>query len=121
MGLCLGDGMPSDTVLKCQKYYKQILQVNLGIRWLSLDILEIANGVGLSYLVCAVNKPPEADTSLCLSQVSVEKVGTKGWLASLLSVVLPSAEETQVGRVWIIEPQKILTFGLAVTPFFLVP
>lgn len=73
--------MPSDTVVKCKKYYKQILQVNLCIRWLSLGILEIANGSGLSYLVHTVSKPPKADTSLCLSQVSVEQVGTKvdGW------------------------------------------
>lgn len=48
----------------------------------------------------------------------MQKVET---LASLLSVVLASAEETQVGRVWITALQKIFTFGLAVTPFCLVP
>lgn len=79
--LCLGDGMPPEMVLKCQKYYKRILQVKLCMRWLSLGILETANGLRLSYLVCTVSKPPKAETSLCLSQVSVEKVGTKadGW------------------------------------------
>lgn len=69
--------MPSDSVLKCQKYYRQILQVNLCIRWLSLGILEIANGLRLPYLVRAVNKLPEADTSVLVTSQCAEG-GDKG-------------------------------------------
>lgn len=71
----------------------------------------------MACLVCIVSKASEADhLSVFVTSQCGEDEDEGQWLVPLLSDVLASAEETQISKIWIIEPQKDkigIFFGLA--------
>lgn len=76
------------------------------MRGLSFGILEIANGLKFSFLVCSVSKASDADTSAFVPSRYGEGRDEGWWLVTVLSGVVASAEETPISRTWITELQK---------------
>lgn len=95
--LCLGEGMPSDMVLKWQKYYKRIWHVNLRMRWLNLVILEIANDLRL-FMWFVQQVKPLRQTSPCACHKSVWRRWAQRLMVGISAVCGPGICRRNSGR-----------------------